>query len=535
MKFTQKLPLILLFSTLLASGLVQASTGLSCTTDDDCTSRYYCSDEECVHEDPTFTEPLDLIGYLFVFLFAVLATAAGVGGGVFFVPIYMLLLGFEPKSAVALSNITICPSLIIRFLLVYRRRHPSKNSPLIDYDIALLFSPCIILGTVFGVLLNRILPTLAILVLIAVVLSISAKKTFQKGLNLFRREKAGIVDHPDRQKDHRQLVGNHPNNVADNNSIDIELSEPHEELPEIETKKKSKSPECSGEDEPEITDDKSDGQGKTSSDGQSISRQRSTGGISPKKAQKQKSSQNLEVLEKIDAELAKNVPWAKFLIIFIGVVVLFSLTVLSGTRGSDSLVGVERCSAPYWFVRFAFIPFALLLTWYNKAKLEGEYREKEQAGFIFDENDLKYDSKTTFMLARIGVITGTVASILGVGGAIITGPILLSLNFHPEATASTATFMAMFTSLSTTLQYFMMGRIPVGYALRTVPLAILGCLIGVKGLGAYIRRSGHSSYLVFLLAGSTVIAATLIIFSGLLNVFEQLSDGENILAFHPVC
>lgn len=51
-----------------------------------------------------------------------------------------------------------------------RLRHPTLELPLIDYDLALLFQPMLVLGISIGVSLNVVLPEWVITILVIVVL-----------------------------------------------------------------------------------------------------------------------------------------------------------------------------------------------------------------------------------------------------------------------------------------------------------------------------------------------------------------------------
>ena len=119
-------------------------------------------------------------------------SVGGVGGGGIFVPVLNLIIGFDPKSSVALSKCTWNKPLFYGYNLgcsrqsyayshsrfnthawagmitgtavatvVYnlRQRHPTLDMPVIDYDLALLFQPMLVLGISIGVAFNVILST----------------------------------------------------------------------------------------------------------------------------------------------------------------------------------------------------------------------------------------------------------------------------------------------------------------------------------------------------------------------------------------
>ena len=71
-------------------------------------------------------------------------------------PVYIMILEFAPRNAVALSNATIFGGSIANCIL----NLPGKTSsgrPLVDWDIILLFEPPTIAGTVLGAYLNAVI------------------------------------------------------------------------------------------------------------------------------------------------------------------------------------------------------------------------------------------------------------------------------------------------------------------------------------------------------------------------------------------
>jgi hypothetical protein len=79
----------------------------------------------------------DYYGFLFVVIGLMIVARGGIGGGGMLVPIYMLVMGFAPKQAIPLSNVTIVGGAIANTFLNVRKRHPLADRPLIDYDLTL--------------------------------------------------------------------------------------------------------------------------------------------------------------------------------------------------------------------------------------------------------------------------------------------------------------------------------------------------------------------------------------------------------------
>lgn len=70
-----------------------------------------------------------------------IAAAGGIGGGGILVPLFILVLGFDPKHAIPLSNITIFGGAITNTVLNLSKRHPDADRPLVDWDLILVMEP----------------------------------------------------------------------------------------------------------------------------------------------------------------------------------------------------------------------------------------------------------------------------------------------------------------------------------------------------------------------------------------------------------
>lgn len=110
------------------------------------------------------------------------AVVAGVGGGGILVPMFTALMSVPMKTAVGLSQSTICgQSTLNMFVLVYKK-YPDANwvRPLINYQYLSLMLPLGLIGTHIGSILSKFCPDLLRLVLLFVLLSAVLYRTIQK-------------------------------------------------------------------------------------------------------------------------------------------------------------------------------------------------------------------------------------------------------------------------------------------------------------------------------------------------------------------
>ncbi|GAU30595.1 hypothetical protein TSUD_392860 [Trifolium subterraneum] len=115
-------------------------------------------------------------------------TVGGVGGGGIFVPMLNLILGFDTKSAAALSKCMIMAASAASVWYNLRIAHPTKEVPILDYDLALLFQPMLMLGISVGVTLSVVFPFWLITILIIILFIGTSVRSFLRGIKMWRIE-----------------------------------------------------------------------------------------------------------------------------------------------------------------------------------------------------------------------------------------------------------------------------------------------------------------------------------------------------------
>lgn len=129
--------------------------------------------------------PNAVLAWILAFVAASVSSAGGVGGGSLFLPILNLVAGLSLKRAATYSSFMVtggAASNVLYNLLWNRGR------VLIDYDIALLFQPCLLLGVSIGVVCNVMFPEWLITALFSLFLAFCTVKTCRAGVKIWRSE-----------------------------------------------------------------------------------------------------------------------------------------------------------------------------------------------------------------------------------------------------------------------------------------------------------------------------------------------------------
>ena len=133
---------------------------------------HICTNSICEHKLFFPLQSRDILGVFIILICTILASAAGTGGGSFFSPIIIVIFGFTTHEAIPLSTFTVFSVCLFTFFFTLNVKHPYRDTIALDYNIAGMIIPSILLGSTFGVILNKILPFSIILIgLVCVLLS----------------------------------------------------------------------------------------------------------------------------------------------------------------------------------------------------------------------------------------------------------------------------------------------------------------------------------------------------------------------------
>lgn len=351
-------------------------------------------------------------------------TVGGVGGGGIFVPMLNLVVGFDTKSAAALSKCMIMGASTSSVWYNLRVPHPTKEVPIIDYDLALLFQPMLMLGITFGVALSVVFPFWLITILIIILFVGTSLRSFVKGIEMWKQETILNQEYVKQQE-------------AQSNSIhidaDYDLLVPQEE------------------------------------------------------------KSGLEILK-------SNLRWKG---IFVLMIVWISFLLLQVIKNFT-----KDCSLWYWVLNFMQIPVALVVYGFEAVKLYKESKERRMNGNMESvcEATIQWSALQLAFCAFAGLLGGTVGGLLGSGGGFILGPLLLELGVIPQVASATATFVMMFSSSLSVIEFYFLGRFPIPYALFLIAVSVAAGFWGqffVRKLVLVLKRA---SVIVFIL--SAVIFAS---------------------------
>uniref|UniRef100_A0A0E0JPN4 Sulfite exporter TauE/SafE family protein n=1 Tax=Oryza punctata TaxID=4537 RepID=A0A0E0JPN4_ORYPU len=184
---------------------------VACACASNSTSSHPSSSSSLLTKPPQWREHLILVdssshvglglntvaAWLLSFLAASVSSAGGVGGGSLFLPILNLVAGLSLKRATAYSSFMVTggatSNVLYNLLCTGGGGRRAAAAAVIDYDIALLFQPCLLLGVSIGVVSNVMFPEWFITALFALFLAFCIAKTCRAGLRIWSSESRGAI------------------------------------------------------------------------------------------------------------------------------------------------------------------------------------------------------------------------------------------------------------------------------------------------------------------------------------------------------
>ncbi|KHG04871.1 hypothetical protein F383_28778 [Gossypium arboreum] len=331
-----------------------------------------------------------VLGSIIGFFGAAFGSVGGVGGGGIFVPMLSLIIGFDAKSATAISKCMIMGAAASTVYYNLKLRHPTLDMPIIDYDLALLIQPMLMMGISIGVTFNVLFADWMVTVLLIILFLGTSTKAFFKGVETWKKET--IL----KKEAARRLE---PNETA---SGDVEYKP---------------LPSGPSSDPPKDNSDKEVG-------------------------------------------------------------LYFGECLLERTWTPLFRLDCIPCTADY----------------------------------------------------QAGVVGG----LLGLGGGFIMGPLFLELGVPPQVSSATATFAMTFSSSMSVVEYYLLKRFPVPYALYFTGVATVAAFIGQHVVRKLIILFGRASLIIFILASTIFVSAISLGGVGISNMIGKIERHE-YMGFENLC
>ena len=464
----------------------------------------------------------DFLGFFLAALGLILAAGGGIGGGGILVPIYILVLGFMPKHAIPLSNVTVFGGAIANTIRNVKKRHPNADRPLIDWDLILVMEPSTLAGALIGANLNKILSETVIAVMLVVLLTFTAYNTLKKAMKLYRKESAELMkmnvgtktvspatvikDDSDALLDLNQyLLLNDSLDLEDDDNLrrdeyarELSLHSMQEVTP-FGTNNYPQSPISVMNGYEDYYD-----VGKEEDDFPEH--------VDP-----------FQLQQILDEE--RSPKRNKVGLIIVMFLVVLTINILKGGGGFQPL-GIECGSAVFWLAQIVLLLWIFMIAVIARETLIEDTKRKIAAGYSYLPDDVKWDERSTVVYPLISTLAGFCAGMFGIGGGIIKGPLMLAMGVHPSVASATSACMILFTSFTATTTFSVYGLLVYDYAVICVILGFLSTLLGQTIMNILLGKSKRNSYIAFSIGLVVMLSAVLMTLQSVMHLVSDHVDEE---------
>ena len=444
---------------------------------DGCKYYYNCDPEQkkCVYKGFFPIYPLELIELCAMMVSSALATACGIGGGTVYSSIILGVQEFEPSEAFPISNCLILICGIVTYISFILDKYEHPKTKFVEYDIAAIFAPSMLLGAKFGTIINKLFSSLLLMFGLIVLLIFTTKKTYDNILKAKAKEE--------------KLLNERKNNQTSPSEIDS-----------------SKEPFL----KPENKNNEMDS-------------------LSPNINDKILTEEEQKILKEDDDPL--NWDRINFIILLEVIVVIDQL--IEGSSKLPSLIGITKCSKTYWIIFCIYILISYFFIKLAIKIVQAHLVKKKQVIPGYTSEVMVNVEKHINFVIFIAIIAGIVSSSLGIGGGMITNPIFYYLGLDPKESSCTSNFLIITTAIASTFLFSFAGQLNWSFTICIGLPCALAAFVGSFFILQYINRTGRSSILIIIMEYFLVAS----FFIALWKTYKVIrNDGMwSLFAFRKFC
>eukprot|EP00898_Chlorokybus_atmophyticus_P008038 jgi/Chlat1/8235/Chrsp77S07669 len=429
-----------------------------------------------------------------VFAAAGLSNAGGVGGGILYVPLYLLLLNFTVPEASANAQPLILGGVLASVGYHLRRTHPlRKHAPRINWELASVFLPSFLAGTTPGVFLSQAMPNFVTSWLLALVLALLFLQSVIVGSRMCQRQLTArrhkLQGTPDASAEFRQKM-------LDGALQASLLAESGQE----------RDAPASADAVNYVSDEDAEPQ--------------HVAGFAPwpgllKYVDPAQGIVTLRHVVDIERQFFPPLP---IVLLLTSWATIFVFSYVRGSARRAGIAGIQACSTPFWLLIAVQEVLLFGLCGLSIARAARFSRLKYALGYlrydlvITEYRDVQWEGTDLLLYPLYTFLVGAMAAFLGLGGATLLLPLLLNYSkLDPVVVSSTTAVLNSLGAASSTFQFFITGALLPDYALVYGACTFLGSFFGVYAVMYIVNKYELKALIVLILSAVFLIALTLVV------------------------
>ncbi|ESQ35701.1 hypothetical protein EUTSA_v10007599mg [Eutrema salsugineum] len=223
-------------------------------------------------------------------------------------------------------------------------------------------------------------------------------------------------------------------------------------------------------------------------------------------------------------------PWMKLGVLVIIWLLFFSINLFRGNKYGEGIISIKPCGALYWILSSLQIPltifFTLWICFSDSVQSSHTSHNQDNEREIGDARRSHGVRTDKFMLPLMALLAGVLGGLFGIGGGMLISPLLLQIGIAPEVTAATCSFMVLFSSTMSAIQYLLLGMEHAGTAAIFALVCFVASLVGLMVVKKVIAKYGRASIIVFAVGIVMGLSTVLMTTHGALKVWDDFVSGR---------
>jgi hypothetical protein len=151
--------------------------------------------------------------------------------------------------------------------------------------------------------------------------------------------------------------------------------------------------------------------------------------------------------------------------------------------------------------------------------------------FDYVHGDIKWDPRTAVIYPGFFICAGLCAGMFGVGGGMITVPLMLTMGVHPAVVTATASTMVFFTAALSASSFAIFNLVLWDYAAVCIAVGFFASIVG-QGIMYRARQTPtegpnfeRNSFIAYCIGGVIMLSALLMTMQTVLHIVSYGGSG----------
>lgn len=196
-------------------------------------------------------------------------------------------------------------------------------------------------------------------------------------------------------------------------------------------------------------------------------------------------------------------------------IIFTSILIISIFSITRSLL--DKCGLYYWIHIISQFFIVAIMGFLIIKYLANDYEKKRQNNYIFLQGDIIWKKENITKFILIATVTGALSTYMGIGGGMLITPIMMQVGMIPEVVVATTSITTFFSSIISTINYILVGKLLINYGLLYSFVSAIGSIFGLILSNMMLSRFKRQSIIIFIVSLILFTSIILLVTNALTN------------------